>query len=342
MTLYLYGSDAVIFARSGKFLPAFSKVPACIPAEHVPELPKEGLSFLNEQFGIVNPVHVCVMTKRCRRNSHQLACHCHGSSLTKSGYLPIGNGLYCAAPELAVAQFAAQLSRYDMPRTNIVLILALTITELASTYFLDETSRDVFTEREQVLSIQKLNRLLEESKRFPGKGALQVALSMAHEGSRSPAETLLVLFASAPKEYGGHGIPGLDMNGSVKTIRSAGPHTRHPDIRNEQHKVILEYNGSYHEGQRANDDDNRRNELIAKGYTVLVINKDKLFNANALEIDLDTMAALTFSSTAKPIGYETARSTLRALTFEFNNTRARENTRKLIPAEFKPVWFYKP
>ncbi|MGN0077945.1 MAG: DUF559 domain-containing protein [Coriobacteriales bacterium] len=314
----------------------------------MPSLKAEEASWLSSQWGITSPVHASVPSANSIRRQKSLVCHLGQGKLPGTGYCHLGRDTYVACPELAVLQLAKQLKRpaaissamleSSVMRANAAgIVLAVILSELMGTYRLSAHAPDGFVPAEPLVTLEGLRKLQADFADSPGSKAFGFALEHALEGSASPAETALALFETLPRLCGGMGLAQRPLlNSSVQTSFNQHTRTLRPDQLFASARVIVEYNGSYHEGERANSDDRRRIELENAGYKVKSVNCEQLFSAEALEETLAPLAEEVGVSGRCPSDYTARRRDLRALVFGACATRCREFRRGLLPEGLAP------
>ena len=151
-------------------------------------------------------------------------------------------------------------------------------------------------------------------------------------------ETLISLLAALPFSYGGLALAKKpQLNFQIQTKRNGSEKVRYGDITFPDERMILEYNGSYHEGERANEDDQRRNELIAQGYTIITLNFQQVIQPALLSETLEPVVKRIGTVGRRPSDYAERRKSLLSILFEINDTDCELNKRNLIPDALKPV-----
>ena len=336
MKLYLSHESALQFYRSRQPDRVAAGKRHFIPDSHIPSLKLAEAVWLQEKFGITMPVSAEVAKENNRRRSSVLTCPIQSPGLAQQGYFHLGKNLYVAPPELALAQVAGALvdariapncewKSETTAKRFAVIALAVLGSELAASYVLNDESEDGLEERAPALNLKDLDALLENSGPFHGKKALKQARHLMVCNAKSPAEIELALFASLPMAFGGAGLPKPVLNKKVSVAYGSNTLTRDPDLLFEGSNVVLEYNGSRHEGERADADDERRNELIDKGFEILVVNKGQLQDANLLEHIFSTAAKKTGKNGRCSADYAKRREDVRAITFGLLGTACKES-----------------
>ncbi|MGN0073035.1 MAG: hypothetical protein ACI36W_04475 [Coriobacteriales bacterium] len=283
------------------------------------------------------------------RHASILRCHLEQNVLRGHGYLHLGRNTYVADPLLMAAQLAKQASLTPGARSDVLpskamrrklpaILLTVVMTELMGSYRLSPSAPDGFVEAPPLFTLQELRELVEENRGFTGRSLLEFAALHALEGSASPAETALALFETLPLTCGGMGLSKSPvLNRSVQTQFMQHVRALRPDQLFEEERIVIEYNGSYHAGERANSDDRRRLELEGNGLLVKSINREQLLDPLALEEALCTVVEAIGTQGRRPADYAARRRDLRSLVFEACHTRCAENTGQLLPPGFAPV-----
>ena len=345
MQLFISHQSALQYWRCSLASPGGEHV--LISADHTPRLAPQEASWLKGTWGIDAPVHVCVPSKNASRHPSTLHCHVQGKPPSGTGFCHLGRTTYVASPELTLAQLASHLLRSKLLRTeglqaeemrafSPALVLAVILCELMGAYRLS-ASADGYCAASPLIDRARFRQLLERNPRLPGRAVLLAALDYAIEGSASPAETALALFETLPQGCGGMGFAKRPLlNAPVSVSQSHHVALRYPDQLFVDEAWIVEYNGSYHEGERANKDDRRRIELENAGYTVKTINWEQLLTSSALEAALAPLTEAVGRTGRRPSNYDARRRDLRALVFETSGTRHPENRGRLVSAELLP------
>ena len=342
MKLYLSHESALQFYRSRQPDRTIAGKRHLIPNSHIPSLKLAEAVWLQEKFDIATPVCAEVAIENNRRRNSTLTCSIQPSGLAKWGYFHLGRSLYVAPPELALAQIAGALvdgrimpdCEWESEATAkrfAVIALAVLGSELAANYVLNDESEDGLDECPPALSLKDLDALLDGSGPFHGKRVLQQARQFMVDNAKSPTEIELALFASLPTFFGGAGLPKPVLNKRVSVAYGENTLTRDPDLLFEGSSVVLEYNGGRHEGERADADDERRNELIDSGYEILVVNKKQLQDAELLENIFSTAAKKTGRKGRYAADYAARREDLRGIVFGLLGTGCKDSLTKGLP-----------
>lgn len=346
MQLFISHQSALEYWRRGQARP--SADPVQIAPQHAPSLAAHEAEWLEQRWGITAPVHACAASQEKMRRPSTIACHLEKAPVTGTGYLHLGKDTYVAAPELTAVQLAKLASSAPWPAAQRLasptmgaklpgVVLTVILCELMGSYRLTAAEPDGFIEAPPLLSRRALRELLENNRRFPGRRALEFAVEHALEASASPAETALALFETLPLSCGGMGIAQRPaLNQAVQTSFKQHSRSLRPDQLFADAGIVVEYNGTYHVGARANADDRRRLELENSGYAVKSINSEQLFDSQALDEALKPLQSAVGTNGRRPADYRNRRKDLRAAVFEACNTRCAENTGSLLPTGLAP------
>lgn len=319
-----------------------------IAKDHVPSLTLEEAGWLCESWGLDLPVHASVSERANKRRPKTLCCHFQRRAPLNTGFCHVGKSTYVASPELMVLQLAELLSRVPLLEPGLLkttaikkragaLALAVVCCELMGSYRLSAQA-DGFVTARPLLQKGDLARLLEQNTAFSGRRLLEFASEHSVEGSASPAETALALFETLPLRCGGMGLAEMPiLNAPVHTRYCQHETTRYPDQLFAGASMVVEYNGSYHAGERANSDDRRRLELENEGYAVKSINKEQLLNPTALEQMLAPLRTAVGTCGRKPSDYASRRADMRLVVLEMNMTGVTESGSLITVPQLLPV-----
>ncbi|MGN0073414.1 MAG: hypothetical protein ACI36W_06455 [Coriobacteriales bacterium] len=345
MQVFISHQSALQYWRNTQTTPTAERV--SMAQDHTPKLCANEATWLQETWGIRQPVHVCVPGKRAVRHPSTLHCHVQDRTPSYTGFCHLGKSTFVASPELALIQLASHLGRSKllhaeklpakcMQKKAPIIVMAILLCELMGSYRLSPNA-DGFKPAQVLLDRSRIAHLLGHNPELPGHAVLSSALGFAFEGSASPAETALALFETLPLSYGGMGLAERPvLNTAVSVHHNQHVATRFPDQLFKNHAWVLEYNGSYHEGERANKDDLRRIELENAGYSVKTINRDQLLSPSELDSALAPLVSMIGTVGRRPANYEDRRRDMRALVFETGGTRHPENRRELLSGELLP------
>lgn len=347
MQLFISHQSALEYWRNCSTRPAQS--PVQIAPQHTPSLAAHEAEWLGQHWGITAPVHVCVAAQGKMRRPSTIICHLEKAPVEGAGYLHLGKNTYVASPELTAVQLAKLVSTAPSPAAPPLgspamrnklpgVMLAVVLCEMMGSYRLNAAEPNGFVEATPLFKRRALEELLANNKRFPGRCSLEFAVEHALEASASPAETALALLETLPLSCGGMGLAQRPLlNATVQASFKQHSRMLRPDQLFADAGIVVEYNGSYHVGERANADERRRLELESSGYTVKSINREQLFDASALDEALRPLQNKVGTSGRRPADHEARRADLRAVVFEACNTRCAENVGAFLPAGLAPA-----
>jgi very-short-patch-repair endonuclease len=126
--------------------------------------------------------------------------------------------------------------------------------------------------------------------------ARQVARFLA-SGSASPMETKMYLLMCLPQRYGGYNLPVPELNPNLSLSYKGQILLRqssvYPDFLWRDAKLVLEYDGAYHDTPNQQQKDAMRKTVIeAEGYTVLQVKRWQLYNPLAFDAVMQTMTRI--------------------------------------------------
>ena len=194
--------------------------------------------------------------------------------LPEGSAIRLGKSVYCCSPEQLAVQMAPLLTRIER-----IFLMG----ELLGTYAIAPgIEGDMFTRQAPLTNPARVTCHLEQLGHAAGTALVRDALSLACEGSASPAETRLSMRLGLKPALGGYHLDVLSMNEPLQVRRigeQLGPGVRKPDVLLSSHAagsafagVAFDYNGRVHETQEQFERDLlRQNELLGinfKNYTV--------------------------------------------------------------------------
>lgn len=261
--------------RDGIALPPAGKVTRA----DIDGLAGSGLGFLTP------PVHLLVSSAELRMRCADARCHVRSGPFPARSFLPVAEGTFSSSPELAFVQMAEVL---DFPR------LVKLGDELCGVYGIETVGIVDFERESPFTAVRQLERFLLKAERMPGLVKARQAVRYIAPGSASPMETAIVLLFCLPPRLGGYGLPQPVMNGraSLKKQACLKPSDKRYrcDLLWPNANIAVEYDSFLHHGSRAKmaDDARRRNDLLARGTTVVSITGRTIRNL----IELDEIARL--------------------------------------------------
>lgn len=254
------------------------------PADKTTRADIDGLASFGLGY-LAKPVHLLVPSSECRIRCADARCHVRSGPFPARSFLPIDEETFSSSPELAFIQMAEVL---DCPR------LVKLGDELCGIYGIETVGIVDFDRTSPFTTVKRLERFLLKAECMPGLVKARKAVRHIAPGSASPMETAIVLLFCLPPRLGGYGLPRPVMNGraSLKKQACRKPSDRRYrcDLLWPAADIAVEYDSFLHHGSRAKmaDDARRRNDLLARGTTVVSITGRTVWNL----IELDEIARL--------------------------------------------------
>ncbi len=201
-------------------------------------------------------------------------------------FLELEPGLCATSPELTFIVAARDLDLIDQ------ILLGY---ELCGCYSLGSAFNRSLEMRHPLTCVERIEETARMVGRVKGVAQARRALQFVLDGSGSPQETALALMLCLPKKYGGFGLPRPQMNLSFKLGEAASAvwgRGNAFDLVWAEKKVVVEYDGreGHSTFEQVERDNTRRNALLVDGYTVFVLTKSQLGNADAMRSIVDAVA----------------------------------------------------
>ncbi len=213
----------------------------------------------------VRPLHVLVNSEARRIRSARVVSHIWSGPLPEGALLRLNPGVLIASPRFCLQQMA--------PRASLASIAAVG-TEICGSYALSPRAEGGFHNRLPLDTPEGLAEHFAHERGF-GSGRVREALPFVCPGSRSPMETVVVLFFTLPEEAGGCGLPAPQLNVRIEIPPDLQRALNVPyivvDLCWPNQRVILEYDSyTWHlSSRRTYDSTQSRNEgLRDEGWTV--------------------------------------------------------------------------
>lgn len=255
-----------------------------LPSRLPSRLTEQQLQVFQDAFSAHCPITLIVPNENDRRRTRGISFIQVKSSFCQNSFIPLGQDVYVACPELTLLLMAPTLNDYEL------LYFAY---ELCSGYALDPSSKTGLSKRAPLTSVDKL-RTYAESR--PGLYHSQRTLKLlrhVRDGALSPREIECMLHLSLPHKLGGCNLKGLELNRQVKMKPGSSTERRYCDIFLPKSQTTLEYLGvDYHAGAREMlVDAHRTVELAEKGVQVIKITKNTLSSATQMNELAKVLAA---------------------------------------------------
>lgn len=201
--------------------------------------------------------------------------HVWTSALPQGALVQVAPGIRCVSPLLLPVLLAAKHSTLEM---------ALLLSELMGLYAIcEDSAMGLIQRRAPLAAAAELESFLAMLDGAWGSGAVKRALRIAPAMSASPLEAKLYLRVTLPHAKGGYNLGEVVLNDPQEMRRLAfggnAGRRRKPDLlfKGRDHGgVCLDYMGAWHDSDsQVRRDTQRRNELLANGFTPYEIYKDQ-------------------------------------------------------------------
>lgn len=221
------------------------------------------------------PIDVLVPPNTQRVDSPRLRHHVQSANLPPHALCPIYGGIHVVSPEVCLVQACA---------THPLLEAFEIGMEFCGTYALrpdsveDEAKRDY-----RLVDAASFQRHVETWKGLWGLVPARDVANYLVNGSASAMETKLYLLLCLPQKYGGYNLARPELNPKLDVPPSAKEALRQsvvkPDMLWRRQRVIVEYDGAYHDDARqAARDALRKSILESMGYTVFTYKRWHVYN----------------------------------------------------------------
>ena len=146
-----------------------------------------------------------------------------------------------------------------------------------------------FVSSEPISSVGSLLAFANSAAAFPGCARARKALRYVLDRSASPAESRLVFLLCTKRSLGGYGLPLPQMNYRIDVVGEGRKCTSHKyfvlDLFWESARLDVEYDSDAFHASKAGitSDAERRNALVAMGYTVITVTNGQASSANSLD-----------------------------------------------------------
>lgn len=283
---------------------AFSRAPrSCIESFEGCITKKSDIDALNlEQYGLL-PVptsgpgslgpefagrHPLVRLEDSRYGTEGLTRHAWSSPIPPDSFALVGSGIYISKPKFTFLQLARALPPVTM---------ALAGCALCASYRLDVQTGKI-VRCKPLCSFESIHAYLEQAKGVRGVHQAKRALNHTAECAESPQEVNLLLLSGLPLEFGGSAVKDLQLNYEVEARPEEASILDRPtrmtfriDMGIPSLGVGIEYLGKHHDSQ-VDEDRERMNALLAKGYRVLQAKYQDISNPVLADRLTNQLAAL--------------------------------------------------
>lgn len=255
------------------------------------EAPMEKMIETLIEMGCRPPIRLVVSNPGDRRTNDQVCCHTDSAVFPRGSFMKLGNGVYCASPELAFVQLAAVLD---------VVGTVLAGQSLCGTFCYRETEAGELLESRSapITSIARIGRYVDKCAGKKGVKNARRALRYMVDGIASPMEGYVAAKLSLSSLLGGYGLPSPQMNSVVSVPDGVGARAgaayRVCDLFWPAHKVAVEYDSdTFHTGaSRIARDSARRSELLHAGVAVVTITTAQFFDYAAFDAQVRVLEKL--------------------------------------------------
>lgn len=216
------------------------------------------------------PIDVLVPQKAHRVDGNRLRHHVQSADLPPHALCPVYGGIHVVSPEICLVQACAARPMLEAFEIGM---------ELCGTYALrpgateDEASRDY-----ELIDAARFKRHVETWRGLHGLAAARDVANYLTNGSASAMETKLYLLLCLPQKYGGYNLARPELNPALEMPPSGKEALRQnvvkPDMLWCKAKVVVEYDGSYHDDERQMARDALRKSILeSMGYTVFTFKR---------------------------------------------------------------------
>ena len=221
------------------------------------------------------PIDVLVPPGARRIDAERLKYHVQTADLPSHALCPVYGGIHVVSPEICLIQVCATHSILEAFEIGM---------EFCGTYAVRTDSTEDEAKRDYTLV--NAARFRNHVEAWSGQWGLAKARNVANylvNGSASVMETKLYLLLCLPQKYGGYNFARPELNSSLEvpiTAREALRQTHvKPDMLWRKAKVVVEYDGSYHDDARQTAQDALRKSILeSMGYTVFTFKRWHVYN----------------------------------------------------------------
>lgn len=231
------------------------------------------------------------------RPRSMLNYHIQKARIPAHSMYPIRDGIHVVSPTLCFVQLCKTLSTIEALELGM---------EFCGTYALPPNAiEDKSSRTYQLMNAATLQRKLNAWKEIHGLQQARAIAPMLANGSASPMETKLFLLLSLPQKYGGYNIEKPELNSTIELPPECKlilrQETVRPDMLWRDVKLVVEYDGAYHDDPaQARKDEKRRAVLETLGYTVVAIKRQQLYDPIAFD-GFATMIAKKCGKRIRPL-----------------------------------------
>ncbi len=203
------------------------------------------------------------------------------SPLPPKSFFKIPNfNIFVACPELTFIQAARHL--------NLISLIRLGF-DLCAQYYSDKEAIFGQTSRPPITTPEQIIKYAMNSNNMRGSVKAIRAAKYVLDSSNSPMETRLAIILEIPVRWGGYGLTGLEMNGTVKLsklgVQLTGASEIHGDLVWRKKKLVVEYNSKtvHNNDLTYYKDANRINAYRDSGWNCIVVTPNNIKTFGAIE-----------------------------------------------------------
>ena len=221
------------------------------------------------------PIDVLVPPKARRIDAARLRHHVQTANLPPHALCPVYGGIHVVSPELCLVQICAT---HPMAKAFEIGM------ELCGTYALRPDATEDEAKRDYALvDAARFRRHVEAWKGLHGLAPARDVANYLVNGSASVMETKLYLLLCLPQKYGGYNFARPELNPSLEVPPASKEALRQeivkPDMLWRKDRVVVEYDGAYHDDARqAARDALRKSVFESMGYTVFTFKRWHVYN----------------------------------------------------------------
>lgn len=224
----------------------------------------------------------------------ELNYHVQKARIPAHSLYPVRDGVHVASPTLCFVQLCKSKPFIEALELGM---------EFCGTYALrPDALEDKSSRSYRLMNTASLRRRLKSWKDIHGlRQARRIAPHLAN-GSASPMETKVFLLLCLPQKFGGYNIEKPELNVDIelpvehKLILKQDK--VRPDMLWRSRKLILEYDGEYHDNPtQARRDEKRRAVLEMLGFTVIELKRQQVYDP----VSFDAFATMIAKKCGKRI-----------------------------------------
>ena len=242
--------------------------------QEVERLLANGFSFLSD------PVHLLVPDEGSRCRAERVLSHVAPSESFCRDVVRIKEGLYVVEPEVCLLELAVAL---PFPQLLEVVF------EFCGEYARSVGDFKEIARRAPLTSVSKLEFFLDRVGCVHGSRAMRKAVRFALDRSRSPMETVTVVFLCLPVRMGGYGLPNPVMNAVIPVPAKDRPFVKKSyyecDLYWPEAKFAIEYDSNLHHtgATRIAEDASRRVDLAYLGVEVATLTQQQAYDRREMD-----------------------------------------------------------